>query len=29
MTSMFDLSLAKTKFFFTDPYCAGVSNKHC
>ena len=24
----FELSLAETKFF-TDPYCAGVSNKHC
>ena len=24
----FELSLAKTKFF-TDPYCVGVSNKHC
>ena len=24
----FELSLARTKFF-TDPYCAGVSNKHC
>ena len=24
----FELSLAKTKFF-TDTYCAGVSNKHC
>ena len=24
----FELSLAKQSFF-TDPYCAGVSNKHC
>ena len=30
-TCWFDISIAKTKFFFTGPYCVGVhvSNKHC
>ena len=25
----FEPSLEKQKSFFTDPYCVGVSNKHC